>query len=139
MRTVIRVLVNAFALWLTTLIVGGSGDHGVWVQAFGESQYDYLITLLLVALVFGLVNGTLGKVVRFVSFPLYILTLGLFALIVNGFLLWIVAWLSDLAGFGLRVDGFWWGVLAALVLSLLAGIMNGLLGTSKKRDDRNSR
>ena len=121
-------------LWLTTLIVGGSGNNGIWIVPIGSGQYDHLITLLLVALVFGLVNGTLGKVVRVVSIPLYILTLGLFGLIVNGFLLWVVAWLSSLAGFGLAIGGFWWGVLAALVLSLLSGILNGLLGTNKKKD-----
>lgn len=134
MRTVIRILVNAFALWLTTLIVGGSGDHGVWIVSLGTGNYSYLFTLLLIALVFGLVNGTLGRVVRIVSIPLYILTLGLFGLIINGFLLWVVAWLSGLAGFGLAIGGFWWGVLAALVLSILSGILNGLLGTSKRRD-----
>ena len=114
--------------------VGGSGDNGIWIVPIGGGQYDHLITLLLVALVFGLVNGTLGKIVRVVSIPLYILTLGLFGLIVNGFLLWVVAWLSGLAGFGLAIGGFWWGVLAALVLSILSGILNGLLGTNKKRD-----
>ncbi|GAB2548799.1 phage holin family protein [Leucobacter ruminantium] len=132
----IRVLVSAFALWLTTLIVGGSGEHGVWIVPIGSDDYSPLITLLLVALVFGLVNATLGKLVRFVSIPLYIITLGLFGLIVNGFLFAVVAWLSDLAGFGLRIEGFWWGVLAALVMSILSGILNGLLGTNrKKRDD----
>ncbi|MGJ0205132.1 phage holin family protein [Leucobacter sp. gxy201] len=136
MRTIIRVLVGAFALWLTTLIVGGSGDHGVWIAPIGTDEYSTLITLLLVALVFGLVNATLGKVVRFVSIPLYILTLGLFSLIVNGFLFAVVAWLSDIAGFGLRIETFWWGVLAALVMSILSGILNGLLGTNrKKRED----
>lgn len=134
MRTIIRILVSAFALWLTTLIVGGSGEHGVWIVPIGDGTYDALITLLLVALLFGLINGTLGRVVRVVSLPLYVLTLGLFGLIVNGFLLWIVAWLSGLAGFGLAVGGFWWGVLAALVLSIISGILNGLLGTNKKRD-----
>lgn len=153
MRTVIRVLVSAFALWLTTLIVGGNGNHGVWIEPLGDrlsgvgdgaigevtsraSDYDSLITLLLVALVFGLVNGTLGRVVRFVSIPLYVITFGLFSLIVNGFLFAVVAWLSDLAGFGLRIESFWWGVLAALVMSLLAGIMNALLGTSKRSAKR---
>lgn len=134
MRYIIRVLVNAFALWLTTLIVGGSGDHGVWIAPLNNDSTGYLLTLVLVALVFGLVNGTLGKVVRFVSIPLYILTLGLFGLIVNGILLAVVAWLSGLAGFGLQLDGFWWGVLAALVLSILSGILNGLLGTSRRKD-----
>lgn len=132
MRTIIRVLVGAFALWLTTLIVGGSGDHGVWIVPISTGDYGHLITLLLVALVFGLVNGTLGRIVRFVSIPLYIITLGLFGLIVNGMMFALVAWLSDLAGFGLRIDGFWWGVLAALVLSILSGVMNALLGTNKK-------
>lgn len=134
MRTVIRVLVSAFALWLTTLIVGGSGDNGIWIVPIGSGQYDHLITLLLVALVFGLVNGTLGRVLRFLSTPLYILTLGLFGLIVNGAMFAAVAWLSDIAGFGLRIETFWWGVLAALVMSILSGIMNGLLGSSKKKD-----
>lgn len=134
MRTIIRVLVGAFALWLTTLIVGGSGQHGVWIAPISDDEYAPLLTLVLVALVFGLVNGTLGRVVRFVSIPLTILTLGLFGLIVNGFLFAVVAWLSELAGFGLRIESFWWGVLAALVMSILAGLMNGLLGTGKKKD-----
>lgn len=134
MRTIIRVLVGAFALWLTTLIVGGSGQHGVWVVPISDDDYSPLLTLLLVALVFGLVNGTLGRVVRFVSIPLYIITLGLFGLIVNGFLFAVVAWLSELAGFGLRIETFWWGVLAAVVMSILSGIMNGLLGTRRKKD-----
>ncbi|UOQ57087.1 phage holin family protein [Leucobacter allii] len=134
MRTIARIIVNAFALWLTTLIVGGSGDHGVWIVPYDGEPASRVVTLLLVALVFGIVNGTLGRVVRFVSIPLYIVTLGLFGLIVNGIMITVVAWLSELMGFGLGVGGFWWGVLAALVLSILSGIMNGLLGTSKKRD-----
>lgn len=134
MRTVIRILVSAFALWLTTLIVGGSGANGVWVVPIDDSDLGRVLTYVIVALIFGLVNGTLGKVVRFVSFPLYVLTLGLFGLIVNGLLIWVVAWLSGLAGFGLAVSGFWWGVLGALVLSILSGLMNGLLGTRKKQD-----
>lgn len=148
MRSIIRVLISAFAFWLTTLIVGGPGENGVWIEPFGETAGTavgqvsdssdatgaYIATLLLVALVFGLVDGTLGRVVRFVSIPLRIITLGLFGLIINGFMLVVVSWLSDLADFGLRVDGFWWGVLGAIVLSVLSGIMNGLLGTGKKRD-----
>lgn len=141
MRSLIRVLVGAFALWLTTLIVGGSGNHGVWIEPINTSNntaddYALVITLLLVALVFGLVNATLGRVVRFVSIPLYILTIGLFGLIVNGIMISIVAWLSELAGFGLKVEGFWWGVLAALVMSIIAGILNGLLGTNRRKDRR---
>ncbi|GAA2836066.1 phage holin family protein [Leucobacter komagatae] len=133
MRSIMRVLVSTFALWLTTLIVGGSGPRGFWIEPINDDPYSPLITMLLVALVFGLVNGTLGKLVRFVSIPLYIITLGLFGLIVNGILISVIAWLSDLAGFGLNVDGFWWGVLGAVVMSVLASIMNALLGTNRKK------
>jgi putative membrane protein len=137
MRSIIRVLVGAFALWLTTLIVGGwlggGGEHGVWITPLSNDEFGHAVTLVLVALVFGLVNGTLGKVVRFVSIPLYILTLGLFGLIVNGTMIAVVVWLSELAGFGLHIETFWWGVLAALVMSVLAGTMNALLGTGRER------
>lgn len=136
MRTLARILVNAFALWLTTLIVGGVGDQGVWVTPVTDGNIGQILTYIIVALIFGLVNGTLGKVVRVISIPLYIITLGLFSLIVNGIMIAVVVWLSDLAGFGLHVDGFWWGVLAALVLAILSGILNALLGTSRKRDRR---
>lgn len=129
-----RVLVSTFALWLTTMIVGGNQPRGFWIEPISSDPYAPAITMLLVALVFGLVNGTLGKVVRIVSIPLYIITLGLFGFIVNGILISVVAWLSGLAGFGLQVDGFWWGVLGAIVMSFLASVMNGLLGTSKKKD-----
>lgn len=136
MRTIIRVLISAFALWLTTLIVGGQGDHGFWVEALGDGKYDHMVTLLLIALVFGLVNATLGKVVRFVSIPLYIITLGLFAFVVNGLLIAVVVWLSEFAGFGLHTSGFWWGALGAFVLSLLSSLMNGLLGTGKEKSKK---
>lgn len=136
MRSIIRVLVSAFALWLTTLIVGGAGDQGVWIDPLSNDNWGRIATYVIVALIFGLVNGTLGRVIRFVSIPLYILTLGLFGLIVNGILIWVVAWLSDLAGFGLRVEGFWWGVLGALVLSILSGLLNALLGTGRAKSER---
>jgi len=133
MRTIIRIIVSAFALWLTTLLVGGSGDHGFWITPLSDSTGGTITTLLIVALLFGVVNGTLGRLVRFVSGPLYVLTLGLFGLIVNGFLIWVVAWLSGFTGFGLVVDGFWWGVLGAFVMSILSGIMNAMLGTKRKK------
>ena len=115
-----RLLINAVALWLTTLIVGG-----VRVEPFEPGgTLEVVLTYLVVAVIFGLVNGIIGNFIRIVAFPLYILTLGLISLIVNGLLLLLAAWLSSLLGFGLVVDGFWWGVLGALVL----GILNSLIG-----------
>lgn len=127
MRFLLRVVVLAIALWLTTLIVGGSGNTGVWIVPFEESTWGFIGTLLLVALIFGLVNSIIGPFVRILSIPLYILTLGLFGLIINGLLLMLTAWLTQLFGFGLQVEGFWWGVLAALVMSLISAALSAIL------------
>lgn len=81
---------------------------------------ELVLTFLLVGLVFGLVNGIIGNAIRIVAFPIYVLTLGLIAVVVNALLLMLVAWLTSLFGFGLHVEGFLWaGVLGALVLALL--------------------
>jgi len=86
-----------------------------------------VLTYLLIALIFGLVNAIVGTFVRIIAFPLYVLTLGLISFIVNGLLLLLVAWISDLMGFGLEIDGFWWGVLAALVLGLISWLIGLIL------------
>lgn len=123
-RFLVRLLINAVALWLTTIIVA----EGLRVVPFAPGgTVEIVLTYLLVALLFGIVNGVIGNFIRIVAFPLYILTLGLISLIVNGLLLLLVAWLSSLLGFGLQVDGFWWGVLGALVLALLSWLINILL------------
>src|SRR5690606_29765418 len=114
-RFLVRLIINAIALWLTTLIVAG-----VNVQAYEPRDTTAtILTFLIVAFVFGVVNSIVGTFVRIVAFPLYILTLGLIAFVVNALLLMLVAWLTSLLGFGLVIDGFWWGVLGAIVLAVL--------------------
>ncbi|MET3565815.1 putative membrane protein [Leifsonia sp. 98AMF] len=128
MRFLLRLIVNALALWLTTLIVSG-----VTVHPYAPDTTATVLTYLLIALIFGLVNAIVGTVIRVVAFPLYILTLGLISLLVNAFLLFIVSWISDAMGFGLHIDGFWWGVLGALVLGIIAWLL-GLLIRPVSRD-----
>lgn len=124
MRFVVRLLINAIALWLTTLLLA---PH-VRVESYDpQQQLAVVVTYLLVALVFGIVNGIIGTVVRIIAFPLYILTLGLVALIVNGLLLLLVALISSAIGFGLVVEGFWWGVLGALLLGFISWLIGILL------------
>ncbi|WP_308466687.1 phage holin family protein [Rathayibacter soli] len=115
MRFLVKLIINALALWLTTLIVSG-----IAVKPWTSGFWPTLLTYLLLGLIFGLVNGIVGTVIRVVAFPLYILTLGLVSLIVNGLLLLIVAWISGAMGFGLTVSGFWTGVLGALVLAVIS-------------------
>lgn len=119
---IVRLIVNAVALWLTTLLVAG-----VTVRPYEDTDLARVLTYLLVALIFGLVNSIIGTAVRVVAFPLYILTLGLLSLVVNALLLMLAAWVTSLFGFGLEVESFWWGVLGALVLSIIGGILNLIL------------
>ena len=133
MRSLARIIVTAVALWLTTLIVGGPGNNGIWIDQYGSDTLGLVFTFIIVAVVFAVVNLTIGTVVRIVSIPLRILTLGLFGLIINGFLIVIVGWISDLIGFGLRVDGFWWAVLGAIVLAIATALIGAVLGLSKKK------
>ncbi|MCU1446033.1 phage holin family protein [Cryobacterium sp.] len=117
----VKLIVNAAALWVTTLIVAG-----VRVEAYAPDTVALVLTYLLIALIFGVVNGVVGGFVRIVAFPLYVLTLGLVSFIVNGLLLLLVAWISGPLGFGLVIDGFWWGVLGAFVLGVFSWLF-GLL------------
>ncbi|OIH95126.1 phage holin family protein [Curtobacterium sp. MCBA15_001] len=119
MRFLVRLVVNALALWLTTLIVSG-----VSVTAFGTGgTVETVLTYLLVAFVFGLVNAVIGTLIRVVAFPVYILTLGLISFVVNAVLLLIVAGISTAIGFGLQVDSFGWGVVGAFVLAVAAWVI----------------
>ena len=121
-RFLVRLIINAVALWLTTLIVAG-----VSVEPWDAGAVPSILTYLLVALIFGIVNGVIGSIIRVVALPLYIITLGLISFIVNGLLLLLVSGISTIIGFGLRIDGFWWGVLGALVLGVIAWIIGLIL------------
>ena len=123
MGFLLRVVVNAFAIWIVTLIP----VLGVSVIPFEPGEtLQLVLTLLLVAAIFALVNTLIGTVIKVLAFPIYILTLGLIGLVINGFLLWLTAWITGFWNFGLRVEDFWWGIVAAIVISVInwiAGII----------------
>lgn len=128
-RFFVSLVANAIALWLTTLIV-----TGVKLDPFQDDTLGTILSYLFVALIFGVVNGIVGTAIRIVAFPLYILTLGLLSLVVNALLLMLAAWFSQLFGFGLTVDGFWWAVVGALVLAILSAIIGSILRPLAGRD-----
>lgn len=128
MRFLLKLIINALALWLTTFIVSG-----VTVKPYASGELPTIITYLLIALIFGVVNGILGTFIRIVAFPLYVLTLGLLALVVNALLLLLVAWISSLMGFGLYIDGFWAGFWGAIVLAIISWLI-GLIFRPATRD-----
>jgi putative membrane protein len=130
MRFFIRVVINAFAIWVVTLIE----PLEVRVRAFAPGEtLQLVLTLLAVAAVFALVNTFIGTVIKIVAFPLYILTLGLISLLINGLLLWITAWATQWWGWGLTVEDFWLGVVAALVISIINWIFGVILRPQLKK------
>lgn len=135
-RFIVKVLINAVALWLTTLVLTGH----VWVTAYDpRGPWETVWTYLLVALIFGLVNATVGNLIRIVAFPLYVLTLGLLALLVNALLLLFVAWISTLIGFGLSIDSFGWGLVAVIVLGVISWVLGLILRPLTREPERDRR
>ncbi|HSL25087.1 MAG TPA: phage holin family protein [Acidimicrobiia bacterium] len=115
MNFVIKVLVNAAALWVAARIVPGidlTGD--IW-------------QILLIALVFGLVNAFLKPLLKLLSLPVLIVTLGLFAIIINVILLAITAALME----GLTIDGFLAALLGSLVISVVGAVLNAVIPDAK--------
>ena|SRR5215831_19024818 len=111
MGFVLRLFVNAAALWVATKVVPG-------VSYAGE-----LLPFLGVALVFGIVNAFIRPIAKLLALPLIIITLGLFALIVNGLMLWLTSSLSTELGLGFHVSGFWAAFLGSLVVSIVSTIL----------------
>ncbi len=112
MRFLLRLLINAAALWVATRIVPGVTHPGSEASLFA------------VALVFGLLNALLRPLLAFLSCPLLILTLGLFTLVINAFILWLTSALSGSLGIGFHVDGFWAAFLGALVVSIVSILLS---------------
>ena len=125
MRFIVRLLVNAAALWVATRVVPGVSYTGEWVPFFG------------VALVFGVINAFVGPVAKLLALPLILLTLGIFLLVVNGLLLWLTSSLATALGLGFHVAGFWAAFWGALVVSIVSTALS-MLVTDSDRDWRYS-
>ena len=113
MGFVIRVLVNAAAIWLASRIVPG-------ISADGAGH------ILVAGLVLGLINALVRPVLVILTFPLTLLTLGLFLLVLNAFCLVMTSWLVS----GLHIDGFWPAVLGALVISVISWALTAFVSDS---------
>ena len=110
----IRLLVNAAALWVATRLVPGVTYDG------GP------LPMLAVALVFGVMNAILRPIAIVLTFPILIVTLGLFTFVINAVMLWLTSSLSDALGLGFHVRGFWsafWGALVVTVVSWMLSML----------------
>ena len=125
MTFLLRVAINALAIWLATLVLDGLDVVG------GDDTTGKVLVFLVVALVFGLVNAVVKPIVKLFSLPLYILTLGLFTLVVNAAMLALVGWLSEQTDYGLRINNFGTAVIGALIISVVSFLLNVVLKTKK--------
>ena len=112
MKILIRLLINAAALWAAVRLVPG-------VSFTGDGRL-----LLVVALIFGVLNASLKPLLFILTLPFLVLTLGLFTFVLNAFLLWTTSELSGAMGLGFHVEGFWSAFLGALVVSAVSILLS---------------
>ncbi len=124
----VRAGFTGLALWLVTLIVPGISFVG------GETTVQKIGIIFVVAVIFGVVNALIKPIVSLLSIPLYIVTLGLFHVVVNALMLWITAWITDhTTHWGLHIDRFWW---TAIWGAILLSIVGWLLGMTRRNAER---
>lgn len=118
MGIIIRILINAAALWVAVALLDGFNfdlDSGSW------------LAFLAVALLLGVINAIVRPILRLLTFPAILLTLGLFLLVINAISLAIVVAVSGALGLGLTSEGFGWTFLAALLISLVSWALESFL------------
>ncbi|MFF8832096.1 phage holin family protein [Streptomyces sp. NPDC015131] len=120
MNFVVKTIANAAALAVAIWLVSG-------ITLTGDSTGKQALTLILVALVLGVVNFLVKPVVKLLTLPLFILTLGLFTLVVNALMLLLTSWLADVLDLSFHVEGFWTAVLGGLIISIVSWAMNVVL------------
>jgi putative membrane protein len=122
MNFIVRVIVTAVALWLSDLIFTNLEIYGG-----DDSTLSRILVILGVALIFTVVSSFVKPIVSIISIPLLILTLGLFYLLINAFMLWLTTWITDQGWFGdwgVEVTGgFWWFIWIALILAVLQAVI----------------
>jgi putative membrane protein len=121
----IKVLAAALALWIATLIVPG-------VELEGSTFTDRLGTLLIVALIFGVVNAIAKPIAALLSLPLIVLTLGLFLFVLNALMLWLTSWIADVLDLPFEVDGFWAAFWGAIVISIVTFVVGLVVGDARR-------
>ena len=119
----IKILVNGVALWVAALVL-----RGIRFGPDSEPLSKQLVTILVVAVIFGLINAFIKPVLKFFALPFIILTLGLFSLVVNALMLQLTSWFADQLGLAFHVDQFFWdALLGSIIITLVSMILNLIL------------
>lgn len=116
MKLILRIVINAIAIWLTSLILSGFSFEGS------------LISLVLVSVLFGLINAFIRPLVKLLTLPINVVTLGLFTLVINTLMLMLTVWLSgSLSLTGGFFENFLTAFIGAIIISIISGLLSWFL------------
>ena len=128
MRILLRLLASAVALAVATAVVPG-------IELQTASLESKTLTLIGVALIFGVINAILKPIVKIVGCAFYVLTLGLVGLVVNGLLLWLTSYLAGKLNLPFHITGFWPAFWGAIIVGLVSWLLHLLIGDNRPRDN----
>ena len=117
MRLLLRILIPAAALGVAHLLIPG-------IELTGSSDLSKAGTLIVVALIFGVVNAVIKPIVKTIGCLLYVLTLGLIGLVVNGLLLWLCSWVAGKLSLPFHITGFWPAFWGAIIVGIVGWLLN---------------
>lgn len=118
MAIVLRLAATAVALWIAELLISG-------IRVEAETTAGTVGTIVAVAAIFGIVNSVLRPIIKTIGCALYVLTLGLIALVVNALLFLLTEWIAGLFDLPFVIDNFWpSAVLGALVVGVVSWLIN---------------
>lgn len=125
MNLLLRIAATAVAVAVAAWLIPG-------IEVAGGLLADTIVTLVVIAVVFGLVNALVKPLATFVSGCLILLTFGLFLLIVNAGMLLLTSWICHQIGVGFSVEGWWPAILGSIIISVVSGLINGLTGATRR-------
>jgi putative membrane protein len=125
MRLILRLLANAAALAVATFLLAG-------ITLTAPTTEGKVVTLLVVALIFGVVNALVKPIFTFVTVPLVLLSLGLFLLVINALMLLLTSWVSNRVDLGWSVEGFGTAVLGAVIVSVVSFLLNNFVPDARR-------
>jgi len=128
MKLLLRILIPAAALGIAHLLISG-------IQLTSGSDWSKAGTLILVALIFGVVNAVLKPIVKTIGCLFYVLTLGLIGLVVNGLLLWLCSWVAGKLSLPFHITGFWPAFWGAIIVGIVGWLLN-LIFDENRREAR---
>lgn len=126
MALLVHILITAVAVWATTALPG--------ITLESDDTGTQIVTLVVVAIVFGIVNAVLKPIAKTLGCVFYVLTLGLFGLVVNALLFWLTGWLAERLDMPFQVTGFWPAFWGAIIVTIVSSVLHGIVRRTRSHE-----